>query len=40
VRVVLQRVTRARVRAGGEEVGAIGPGLVRALSAVLADAHD
>jgi len=28
VRVVLQRVSRARVQVAGEEVGAIGPGLV------------
>jgi D-tyrosyl-tRNA(Tyr) deacylase len=28
VRVVLQRVARARVRAGGREVAAIGPGLL------------
>jgi len=37
VRVVLQRVTRARVRAGGEEVGAIGPGLVALVGVASGD---
>jgi len=37
VRVVLQRVSRALVRAGGEEVGAIGHGLVALVGVASGD---
>jgi D-aminoacyl-tRNA deacylase len=37
VRAVVQRVSRARVRAGGEVVGEIGPGLLAFVGVGLAD---
>jgi D-tyrosyl-tRNA(Tyr) deacylase len=40
VRIVVQRVSRAAVRAGGETVGAIGPGLCALVGAGQGDAPD
>jgi D-tyrosyl-tRNA(Tyr) deacylase len=41
MRAVIQRVSRARVRADGEETGAIGPGLVVLVCAMRGDGeHD
>ena len=40
MRAVVQRVSEARVTVGGEEVGAIGPGLLILLCAMRGDAAD